>query len=191
MKLLEDRIRKEGKVIGSDIVKVDSFLNHQMDPELLDQMAEEFARLFKDAGITRVLTIEASGIAIAVLTALHLHVPAVFAKKSVSSNIGDDYYTARVHSFTHHTDHDVILSKNYLSKEDTVLLIDDFLATGEAIDGLTALCKEAGAKVGGVGICVEKAFQEGGRQLREKGYHVESLASIASIQDGVIRFTEE
>ena len=191
MKLLEDRIRKDGTVIGTGIVKVDSFLNHQMDPVLLDQLAAEFAKRFQDAGATKVLTIEASGIAVAVLTALRMNVPAVYAKKSVSATIGKEYYTARVHSFTHDTDCDIALSKAYLNAEDRVLLIDDFLAEGEAMRGLTALCEQAGAEVAGIGVCVEKAFQPGGKWLREKGCHVESLAAIASIDHGVITFCSD
>ena len=191
MKLLEDRIRRDGMAIGTEILKVDSFLNHQMDPVLLDQMAAEFAERFRDAGVTKVLTIEASGIAAAVLTALHLKVPAVFAKKSVTSNIGKDFYTVRIHSFTHDIDSDVIVSKAYLNEEDRVLLIDDFLAEGEAMRGLAALCEQAGAQVAGIGNCIEKAFQPGGKLLREKGYRVESLASVASIDDGVITFCSD
>ena len=191
MKLLEDRIRRDGRVIGKDILKVDSFLNHQMDPVLLDQLAAEFAERFRDAGVTKVLTIEASGIAAAVLTALHLNVPALFAKRSVTSNIGNAYYTARIHSFTHDIDSDVIVSKAYLNAEDRVLLIDDFLAEGEAMRGLTELCRQAGAEVAGIGICIEKAFQPGGRLLREQGYRVESLASVASFEDGVITFCRD
>ncbi|MBQ9828558.1 MAG: xanthine phosphoribosyltransferase [Lachnospiraceae bacterium] len=190
MKLLQDRILKEGTVIGTEILKVDGFMNHQMDPAFLNELADEFCRLFGDLSINRILTIESSGIAVAVLTGLKLKVPVVYAKKSQSSNIGEDVYSSRIHSFTRGTDCDITVSKKYLKEGDRVLILDDFLANGEALTGLTDLCRQAGAVVEGIGICIEKGFQPGGRMIREKGYRVESLAIVEFMGNGCITFRE-
>ena len=188
MKLLEERIAKDGRVIGTEILKVDSFLNHQMDVKLLDEIGRELYRLFSDAGITRVITIEASGIAIAVSAARYFEVPAVFAKKARSLNIGKDIYKARVHSFTYDNDYDITLSKNYLTKDDTVLIVDDFLANGAALRGMISICEQAGAKIGGIGICIEKGFQPGGDEIRGKGYPLQSLAIVEKMDENGIVF---
>ena len=187
MKLLEERIKLHGKVGEGNILKVDSFLNHQIDAQLLDEMGAEFERLYHDAGVTKILTIEASGIAIAIMAAKHFCVPLVFAKKNKTLNIHGDVYVSKVESFTHKTTYDITVSKAFLNEGDKVLIIDDFLATGNALIGLMDLCKQAGAEVLGAGIAVEKAFQEGGKLLREGGLRVESLAKIASLSvtDGV------
>ncbi|MCQ2400353.1 MAG: xanthine phosphoribosyltransferase [Lachnospiraceae bacterium] len=181
MKLLEERIRKDGVVKPPDILKVDSFLNHQIDPILIREMGREFKRLFEGEGITKVITVEASGIAIAIEAAAEMGVPLVFAKKSRSRNIANDVWTAKVFSFTHGNTNDIVISKQYLSQGDRVLIIDDFLANGEAVRGLVSLCEQAGAEVKGVGIAIEKGFQPGGKELREKGFRIESLAIIESM----------
>jgi xanthine phosphoribosyltransferase len=188
VKQLEERIARDGRVIGTEILKVDSFLNHQMDVALLDEIGKEFYRLFSDKGITKVITIEASGIAIAVSAARCFNVPAVFAKKARSLNIGKDVYKARVHSFTYDNDYDITMSQNYLSENDTVLIVDDFLANGAALNGMIAICEQAGAKIGGIGICIEKGFQPGGEEIRRKGYPLESLAIIESMDENGIVF---
>ena len=181
MKLLEERIRKDGVVKPPDILKVDSFLNHQIDPILIREMGREFKRLFEGEGITKVITVEASGIAIAIEAAAEMGVPLVFAKKSRSRNIANDVWTAKVFSFTHGNTNDIVISKQYLSQGDRVLIIDDFLANGEAVRGLVSLCEQAGAEVKGVGIAIEKGFQPGGKELREKGFRIEPLAIIESM----------
>lgn len=187
MQLLEERIRKDGKVLPGDVLKVNSFLNHQLDAELLDAVGAEIAGLFKDCGVTKVLTAEASGIAIACFVALHLHCPALFAKKSKTSNIGSGVWSAKAHSYTHGNDYTMIVSKEYLSGEDTVLIVDDFLANGSALRALRELCTEAGAKVAGAGIAIEKKYQGGGDELRAEGLRVESMSRIASMdaEDGI------
>lgn len=187
MKLLEDRIRKDGVILSGEILKVDSFLNHQLDVPFLKELAKEFVRRYEGERITKVLTIEASGIAVAVLTAEILNVPAVFAKKAKTSNLGDDVYTAKVHSFTHGTDHTVMVSKKYLDERDRVLIIDDFLANGEALRGLIALCGAAGAKVAGCGVVIEKAFQPGGGEIR-RICRVESLARVGKMSEKGVEF---
>lgn len=181
MELLEERIRRDGMVRPGNILKVDSFLNHQMDIELINQLGQEFYRLFGGKGVDRILTIEASGIGIACITAQYFHVPVVFAKKSQSRNIDGEVYTSRVESFTHGKVYDVIVAKKYISPGERVLLIDDILARGCALMGLCDLVGAAGAHVVGAGICVEKGFQEGGRLLRERGVRVESLAIVDSM----------
>ena len=187
MELLEQRIRQDGKVKGTSILKVDSFLNHQMDIELFSQMGQEFFRLFGDCGVNKILTIEASGIGMACVTAQYFHCPVVFAKKSMSSNISDHVYSAPVKSFTHGNQYNAIVSKEYLHPEDRILVIDDFLAMGEALRGLFSLVQQSGATLIGAGIAVEKAFQPGGAQLRSEGYRIESLAQVAAMseKDGV------
>ncbi|MDY5332897.1 MAG: xanthine phosphoribosyltransferase [Porcincola intestinalis] len=183
MKLLEDRIRKDGVVKPGNILKVDSFLNHQMDVELFNKMGEEFKRLYADAPITKILTIEASGIGIACIAAQHFHVPVVFAKKSQSVNLDGEMYTAKIESFTHKRTYDVIVAKKFISPDDHILIIDDFLANGCACLGLIDIIRSAGATVEGVGIAVEKGFQKGGELIRKQGIRVESLAIIESMDD--------
>ena len=178
MKLLEERIRKDGIVKPGNVLKVDSFLNHQMDTDLFNEMGKEFKRLFADKPINKILTIEASGIGIACIVAQHFHVPVVFAKKSQSINIDGDVYSTKIESFTHKKVYDVIVSKKYIGKDDHILLIDDFLANGCALEGLINLVQSAGATVEGIGIAVEKGFQEGGKRIREKGVQLESLAIV-------------
>lgn len=192
MKLLEDRIRKDGIVKAGNVLKVDSFLNHQMDIALFDEMGAEWKRIFSDVKITKILTIEASGIGIAAITARHFQVPVVFAKKSQSINIDGSVYSAKIRSFTHQREYDVIVSKKYLSPEDHILIIDDFLANGCAIRGLLSIIKESGAVVEGVGIAIEKGFQDGGKELRAQGVRIASLAIVESMDDvtGDIRFRE-
>ena len=183
MKLLEERIRKDGTVKAGNVLKVDSFLNHQMDIDLFNEMGKEWARLFADRKITKILTVEASGIGIACVAAQHFHVPVVVAKKSQSVNIdGEEYYT-KIESFTHKRVYDVIVSKKFLHPEDHILIIDDFLANGCALEGLIDIVNKAGASVEGVGIAVEKGFQKGGDLIRSKGIRVESLAIVESMDD--------
>ena len=181
MKLLEETICKEGKILPGNILKVDGFLNHRMDVDLLCKLGEEFYRLYGKCGVNKILTIEASGIGIACLTAQFFHCPVLFAKKSKSSNVGNDLWASKVHSYTHNTDHDVVVSKSYLGKGDRVLIIDDFLANGSALEALLDLCRKAGAEVVGAGIAIEKAYQEGGSKIRSTGVRVESLARIVSM----------
>ncbi len=188
MQLLEERIRKDGIIGEGNVLKVDSFLNHQMDIELINELAREFHRLFKDCGVTKILTIEASGIGIACLTAQYFGIPMVFAKKSKTKNIAGDVYTAKVESFTHGTVYDVMVSKKFLSASDKVLIIDDFLAKGQALLGLTKIVKDSGAEIVGCGIVIEKAFQDGGELIRKQGIRVESLARIKemSVEGGAV-----
>lgn len=178
MELLEQRIRRDGVVKSEGVLKVDSFLNHQMDINLFNEMGKEWKRLFADAPINKILTIEASGIGIAAVAAQHFGVPVVFAKKSQSINLDGDMYSTKIQSFTHQRIYDVIVSKKFLNADDHVLLIDDFLANGCALNGLIELVEEAGATVEGIGIAVEKGFQPGGDDLRARGYHLESLAIV-------------
>ena len=183
MKLLEERIRKDGTVKAGNVLKVDSFLNHQMDIDLFNEMGKEWARLFADRKITKILTVEASGIGIACVAAQHFHVPVVFAKKSQSVNIDGEVYSTKIESFTHKRVYDVIVSKKFLHPEDQSLIIDDFLANGCALEGLIDIVNKAGASVEGVGIAVEKGFQKGGDLIRSKGIRVESLAIVESMDD--------
>ena len=183
MKLLEERIRKDGTVKAGNVLKVDSFLNHQMDIDLFNEMGKEWARLFADRKITKILTVEASGIRIACVAAQHFHVPVVFAKKSQSVNIDGEVYSTKIESFTHKRVYDVIVSKKFLHPEDHILIIDDFLANGCALEGLIDIVNKAGASVEGVGIAVEKGFQKGGDLIRSKGIRVESLAIVESMDD--------
>ena len=188
MELLEQRIRSEGVVKPGGVLKVDAFLNHQMDVALFSAMGTEWKRLFAGAPINKILTIEASGIGIACVAAQHFGVPVVFAKKAKSLNIDGDVYTSNVHSFTYGKDYTITLAKKFLSEEDHVLLIDDFLANGKALHGLIDVCRQAGATVEGIGICIEKGFQGGGDALREAGYHLESLAIIDRMFENSIEF---
>ena len=183
MKMLEDRIRKDGIVREGNVLKVDSFINHQMDIPLFREMAKEWKRLFDGKPINKVLTIEASGIGIAAVVASEFNVPVVFAKKSMSINLDYNNYETKIQSFTHKKIYNVIVSKKFLTPEDHVLIIDDFLANGAALNGLITLCLEAGAEVAGAGICIEKAFQPGGELIRSRGVRVESLARIESMSD--------
>lgn len=181
MKLLEDRILKDGIVKEGNVLKVDSFLNHQMDIDLFNEMGKEWKRLFEKEEINKILTIEASGIGIAAVVAQYFKVPVVFAKKTQSINLDGQSYTAKVESFTKKKVTDVIVSKKYLNPGDNILIIDDFLANGCAVNGLIQIINESGATLKGVGIAIEKGFQDGGRLLREKGVRVESLAIIESM----------
>ena len=183
MKLLEERIRKDGTMRGTEVLKVDRFLNHQMDIGLINEIGKEFKRLYGDCGVNKILTIEASGIGIACITAQFFNVPVIFAKKNKTKNIAGDVYTSKVESFTHGKVYDIIVSKELLGPEDRVLLIDDFLANGSALQGLINLVRDAGATLVGAGICVEKAFQPGGDRIRSMGVRVESLARIKSMSE--------
>ena len=183
MNFLEERIVKDGIVKEGNVLKVDSFLNHQIDIELLNEMGKEWARLFADCPITKILTVEASGIGIACVAAQYFHVPVVFAKKTQSLNIDGEVYSAKIQSFTHKRVYDVIVSKKFISPEDHILIIDDFLANGCALEGLIDIVNKAGASVEGVGIAVEKGFQKGGDLIRSKGIRVESLAIVESMDD--------
>ena len=191
MELLEERIRKDGIVKEGNVLKVDNFLNHQMDIELFDEMGKEFKRLFADKPINKILTIEASGIGIACVVARHFHVPVVFAKKTQSINIDGEVYSSKVESFTHKRVYDVIVSKKYLSPDDHVLIIDDFLANGEAATGAIRLLRMAHATVAGIGILIEKSFQPGRQRLDDARYDVYSLARLNRLAEGVIEFVEE
>lgn len=190
MKLLEERIRKDGIIREGNVLKVDSFINHQMDIKLFEEMAKEWKRLFADKKINKILTIEASGIGIAAIVAREFNVPVVFAKKSKSINLDDNNFSTKIQSFTHSKIYDVIVSKKFLSPEDHILIIDDFLANGCALLGLTDLVESAGATVEGIGIAIEKGFQQGGKIIREKGYQLESLAIVESMNaaDNTITF---
>lgn len=183
MQLLEKRIIKDGKVFSGNILKVDSFLNHQIDVELLDKMGEEIKTLFKDVNVTKVLTIEASGIGVGCLVAKHFNCPLLFAKKSKTLNIKGDVYTSKVESFTHQCTYDIIVSKDFLNENDTVLIVDDFLAKGNALIGLIDIVNQSGASLAGCAIAIEKGYQGGGDKLRAQGIRVESMAIIEEMDD--------
>ena len=183
MQLLKDRIRKDGKIKEGNVLKVDSFLNHQMDVKLFQEIGKEFKRRFEGEEITKILTIEASGIGIACVAAEVFDVPVVFAKKTQTKNIAGDVYTTKVESFTHGRVYDIIVSREFLGKGDKVLLIDDFLATGKALEGLAELVKKSGAELVGAGVVIEKGFQVGGDIIRSKGIHLESLAIVESMDE--------
>ena len=194
MKLLEERIRQDGVLKPGNVLKVDNFLNHQMDIELFDEMGKEWARLFAGKPINKILTIEASGIGIAAIVSRHFgNVPVVFAKKAKSINLEGDVYKTKIESFTHKRVYDVIVSKKYISPEDHVLIIDDFLANGCALQGLIQIVNAAGAQVAGIGIAIEKGFQKGGQIIRNLGYQLESLAIVDSMDaaTGTIKFREQ
>lgn len=192
MKLLQDRIVADGKIEAGNILKVDSFLNHQIDVSLLEEIGQEFKRQFGDREVNKILTIEASGIAIACIAARYFNVPVVFAKKSRSLNIAGDVYTAKVESFTHKNTNDIIVSKKFLSPEDRILIVDDFLANGKAILGLSQLVEQAGATLVGAGVVIEKGFQDGGKRIREAGIDLRSLAILEEMDVNTgIRFREE
>lgn len=193
MKLLEERIKKDGIIKEGNVLKVDSFLNHQMDIDLFNEMGKEFKRLFADKPINKILTIEASGIGIACVVAQHFGVPVVFAKKTQSINIDGEVYSTKIESFTHKKVYDVIVSKKYIGPEDHILIIDDFLANGCAMEGLIDLVQSAGATVEGIGIAIEKGQQKGGDMIRSKGLHLESLAIIEEMDcvNKTIKFRSE
>ncbi|WP_035769710.1 xanthine phosphoribosyltransferase [Butyrivibrio sp. NC2002] len=192
MKILEEKILAEGRVYPGNILKVDSFLNHQIDVGLLSVIGEAFYTKYKDRKITKILTIEASGIAIACAVADHFKVPVVFAKKAKSLNLGNDVYVSRVSSFTYGKEYDATVSRDYLTADDHVLIVDDFIAIGNAMKGLIEICDQAGAKIEGIGICIEKGFQQGGSDIRQMGYDVTSLAIIDEMTDtGEIIFREQ
>ncbi|WP_070000145.1 xanthine phosphoribosyltransferase [Cellulosilyticum sp. I15G10I2] len=190
MQLLQDKIRSDGTVKPGGVLKVDSFLNHQIDIPLYNEMGKEFARLFKDQGVTKILTIEASGIGIACIAAQYFNVPVVFAKKVQSKNLDGDIYTSQVHSFTHGKEYTIRVSKKFISEEDKVLIIDDFLANGKALIGLIDILDQANATLVGAGIAIEKGFQEGGKALRDKGINIQSLAIIKEMDEERIVFED-
>ena len=191
MELLKQRILQDGRATEDDVLKVDSFLNHQMDIPLLNEIGKEFRRRFAGEPVTKILTIEASGIGIAAITAQQFgNVPGVFAKKTQSRNLDGALYTARVQSFTKGTVYDIQVSRKFLGPQDCVLILDDFLARGQALQGLLKIVKDSGAKLAGCGIVIEKGFQDGGRMLRAQGVRVESLAIVSSISGGKITFAE-
>lgn len=192
MRLLQDRIRRDGVIKSGNVLKVDSFLNHQMDIELLNEIGKEFKRIFEGCPINKILTIEASGIGIACITAQYFKVPVVFAKKAQSINIDGAVYSTKIESFTHKKTYDVIVSKKFISSEDKILIIDDFLANGCALAGLIDIVRSAGATVEGIGIVIEKGFQNGGELIRNMGVRLESLAIVESMkaEDGTIEFRE-
>ncbi|MFJ8090965.1 xanthine phosphoribosyltransferase [Lysinibacillus sp. NPDC095746] len=191
MKLLHDKITQEGKVLSSSVLKVDSFLNHQIDPILMKEIGHEFANRFSDQVITKILTIESSGIAPSVMLGLEIGAPVVFARKRKSLTLSDNLYSSKVHSFTKNETNDISVSRNFLNEDDNILIVDDFLANGEAVKGLLDIAAQAGANVVGVGIVIEKGFQDGGKLLRQQGVRVESLAIVDSLEDGKVTFATE
>lgn len=188
MKALEEKILREGKIYPGNILKVGSFLNHQIDAAFLMEMGKEIGRLFAESGITKVMTVEASGIAVAVAAAYALKVPAVFAKKGRSSNISNNVYASKVYSYTHQREYDIMVDKEFLGAGEKVLIVDDFLAHGNAIQGLIEIVHQAGSTVAGISAVIEKGFQGGGDALRKAGYHLESLAVIESMDDHSITY---
>lgn len=188
MKLLEERILKDGRILDGNVLKVDSFLNHCIDVPFICELGKEFRRLYDGETITKIMTVEASGIGIACLVAQYFDVPVVFAKKSMSTNIAGEVYSAPVTSYTHKRNYEIIVSKRFLGKDDRVLIIDDFLAVGSALNGLLSVCEQAGATVVGCGIVIEKQYQGGGDKLRARGVRIESLAKIASMENGTLTF---
>ncbi len=191
MKLLEERILKDGQVFPGNILKVDSFLNHQIDVDLIAEMGKEIKRIYDGLGVNKIFTIEASGIGIACITAQFFSCPVLFAKKMKTKNIAASVYKTQVRSFTHGTEYDVIVSKDFIGKGDKVLIVDDFLAEGNALLGLIDLCKQAGAEVVGCAIAIEKGFQDGRKRVEAKGVRVESLAIVDSMSDNTVSFKEQ
>lgn len=191
MKLLEDRIRKDGDVLPGNVLKINSFLNHQIDPQLMMAIGEEFADLFKDKGVTKVLTCEASGIAPAVMAAYQMNVPMVFARKKRPSTLNDAVYWADVFSYTKKVNNKICVEEKFLSKDDTILIIDDFVAHGEAVKGLVNIAEQAGAKIAGIGAVVAKSFQGGSEWIQDHGYHFEALANIDSFENNQVHFLGE
>jgi len=188
LKILEDKILKDGIVLEGNILKVGSFLNQQLDVNLINEMGKEIARLFKDKNITKILTIESSGIAIAFAAGLQINCPVVFAKKGKSANLSGELFVSTVYSYTHKTSNDIFVSKDYLSNSDNVLIVDDFLASGEALEGLIKIVKQSGANIVGAACAIEKGFQDGGDKLRSEGYKIESLAIIDEMDTSRIKF---
>ncbi|MCL7747109.1 xanthine phosphoribosyltransferase [Halalkalibacter alkaliphilus] len=191
MERLKQAIRERGNVLSSEVLKVDTFLNHQVDVELMGAVGEEFARLFKDDGVTKVLTIESSGIAPSFMAATNLNTPLIFARKKKSLTMNENVYVSQVYSFTKRETNDITVSKDFITAEDTVLIIDDFLANGQAALGLIDIVNQAGAKVAGLGIVIEKSFQDGRKRLEEEGYRIESLARIHELEAGRVTFIDE
>ena len=191
MKLLEDRIRSDGEVLPGNVLKINSFLNHQVDPELMKKVGEEFSRLFKDSGITKVLTCEASGIAPGVMTAYELHVPLVFARKKKPATLNEAVYWADVYSYTKKVTNQICVEQKFLDQDDCLLIIDDFLANGEAVKGMINIANQAGAQIAGVGIVVAKTFQGGSEWIKNHGYHLEALAEIDSLANNQVHFVGE
>lgn len=191
MEKLQEKIMTDGKVLSESVLKVDTFLNHQIDPVLMQEIGEEFASRFSGQGITKILTLESSGIAPAMMTGLVLGVPAIFARKRKSLTLVDRLYTASVHSYTKNETNDISVSQDFIDENDVVLIIDDFMANGQAVLGLIDIVEQAGAALSGVGIVIEKGFQQGGAMIRDRGVRVESLANISSLKDGKVVFFEE
>ncbi|MDT8859858.1 xanthine phosphoribosyltransferase [Alkalihalobacillus sp. MEB130] len=191
MEQLKQAIRERGNVLSNEVLKVDTFLNHQVDVELMSAVGEEFARLYKEEKVTKVLTLESSGIAPSFMAATSLHSPLIFARKKKSLTMDENVYVSKVYSFTKRETNDITVSKNFLSSNDTVLIIDDFLANGQAALGLIDIVKQAGAKVAGLGIVIEKSFQDGRALLEKEGYRVDSLARIHSLENGKVTFVDE
>jgi len=191
MNFLEERIKKDGKVLSENVLKVDSFLNHQIDPKLMLEIGKEFAERFANEGITKIVTIESSGIAPAVMAGCYLNVPVVFARKRKSLTLTDDLLTASVHSFTKNITNEISISNKFIAETDRILIIDDFLANGQAALGLVEIVKQGGAEVIGIGIVIEKSFQPGAQILKEQGLRVESLARISSLANGEVTFINE
>lgn len=191
MKLLEDKIREVGRVLPGDVLKVDTFLNHQVDPKLMAEMGKEFAKLFADDDITRIVTVESSGIAPAVMAGLYMDVPVVFARKHKSLTLTDDVYTSEVFSYTKQTSNQISIDKRFIKENDKLLIIDDFLANGQAVQGLLDIAKQANVDVNGIGIVIEKTYQKGHDLIAETGIHLESLAEIKSLEDGKVTFVND
>jgi xanthine phosphoribosyltransferase len=191
MRLLEEKISTEGKVLSENVLKVDSFLNQQIDPQLMLEIGKEFARIFAGEGITKIVTIESSGIAPAVMAGLYMNVPVIFARKRKSLTLVDELLTASVHSFTKNETNEISISNKYINENDRVLIIDDFLANGEAALGLATIVEQSRAEIAGIGIVIEKSFQQGAQKLKDLGLRVESLARIASLSNGVVTFINE
>lgn len=191
MKLLEDKIREVGRVLPGDVLKVDTFLNHQVDPKLMAEMGKEFAKLFANDNITRIVTVESSGIAPAVMAGLYMDVPVVFARKHKSLTLTDDVYTSEVFSYTKQTSNKISIDKRFIKENDNLLIIDDFLANGQAVQGLLDIAKQANVDVNGIGIVIEKTYQKGHDLIAETGIHLESLAEIKSLEDGKVTFVND
>ncbi|MCM6795798.1 xanthine phosphoribosyltransferase [Levilactobacillus brevis] len=191
MKILEDRIRQDGTVLTGNVLKVDNFLNHQVDPQLMNELGQEFARRFQDAHITKILTVESSGIAPAVMAGLHLNVPVIFARKHKSLTLTDNLYTAKVYSYTKQVTNEISIDRRFLAADDRVLIIDDFLANGQAVQGLLDIAKTAQITVSGVGVVIEKRFQKGHQMVTDAGIQLEALASIASFEAGQVVFAQD
>ncbi|ARW51223.1 xanthine phosphoribosyltransferase [Levilactobacillus brevis] len=191
MKILEDRIRQDGTVLTGNVLKVDNFLNHQVDPQLMNELGQEFARRFQDAHITKILTVESSGIAPAVMAGLRLNVPVIFARKHKSLTLTDNLYTAKVYSYTKQVTNEISIDRRFLAADDRVLIIDDFLANGQAVQGLLDIAKTAQITVAGVGVVIEKRFQKGHQMVTDAGIQLEALASIASFEAGQVIFAQD